>query len=48
MLSFLQSQKTVLASAITELSAQSDLDDLGKDMLTAAIALRDSTGRGRK
>ena len=36
-----------LADAITKLSAYSDLDDLGMDILAAATTLRDSTGRDR-
>ena len=37
-----------LDAAITKLSAHSDLDGRGKDILAAATTLRDSTGRDRK
>ena len=41
-------QTLTLEDVINRLSAQSDLDELGKDILAAAITLRDSTGRDRK
>ena len=41
-------QTLTLEDVINKLSAQSDLDELGKDILAAAITLRDSTGRDRK
>ena len=47
---FLQSTVSVpmtLASAISMLSAQTNLDDRGSEILAAAISLQDSTGRSR-
>ena len=37
-----------LDAAIAKLSAHSDIDKRGQDVLAAAITLRDSSGRDRK
>ena len=37
-----------LDAVITKLSAHSDIDERGQDILAAAITLRDSSGRDRK